>query len=356
MAEALPPFSCTYSPNMPQLLHSMNCSIAISTYQAGKVIFISAPDTTKLVQLPRNVHKPMGIAIQGQRMAIASRYDVTIYTNAGKMARNYPKQPDTYDSLYLPRSTYYTGETDIHDLHWQGNMLWAVNTRFSCLSTFNTDHSFVPVWKPFFIDAITPEDRCHLNGVAFQNNKPKYATALGQSNKPYGWRENKSQGGILIDTEHNTIIIDKLPMPHSPRLYPEGLFILLSATGEIARINSNRSLEIMKSLEGFVRGMDRIGNFLFIGLSKLRETSPTFQDLPIVDKSIFCGVAVVDINTWNTIAHLKYESSVEEIYDVRILQASRRPGLLTTEKEGHFLAITTPEGDFWAQPDKEGNP
>jgi uncharacterized protein (TIGR03032 family) len=353
MAEQLQPLTCTHSANLPELLSSLNCSIIISTYQAGKVIFISAADRSRLVQLPRNIQKPMGIAIQSERLAIASRHDVTLYTNAGKMAGNYPKQPNTYDALYLPRSTYYTGETDIHDLHWQDGALWAVNTRFSCLSTFNIDHSFVPVWKPFFIDSLAPEDRCHLNGVAYQNGKPKYVTALGKTNTPYGWRENKVHGGILIDADKNEIICEKLPMPHSPRIYNEGFFVLLSATGEIAKISHNGSIKIMKSFDGFVRGMDRIGNFLFIGLSKLRTSSSTFHDLPIANKSVFCGIAIVDINTWNTIGYLKYENSVDEIYDVRILPGKRRPGLLTIERGGHFMAITTPEGDFWAQPDQK---
>jgi hypothetical protein len=63
MAEHLQPLTCTHSANLPELLSSLNCSIIISTYQAGKVIFISALDNSRLIQLPRNIQKPMGIAI-----------------------------------------------------------------------------------------------------------------------------------------------------------------------------------------------------------------------------------------------------------------------------------------------------
>jgi hypothetical protein len=42
--DALAPFSCTYSPQIPELLQKLNCSLAITTYQAGKVIFISPKD------------------------------------------------------------------------------------------------------------------------------------------------------------------------------------------------------------------------------------------------------------------------------------------------------------------------
>ena len=53
-AKALAPFSCQYTPQIPELLQHLNCSIAISTYQAGKVVFISAKDENNLIQLPRN--------------------------------------------------------------------------------------------------------------------------------------------------------------------------------------------------------------------------------------------------------------------------------------------------------------
>jgi len=43
--------------------------------------------------------------------------------------------------------------------------LWFVNTRFSCLCTLDGVHSFVPRWRPPFVSALAPEDRCHLNGL-----------------------------------------------------------------------------------------------------------------------------------------------------------------------------------------------
>lgn len=64
MKQDLPaPFSCRYTPNIPEILHNLCITIAISTYQADKVIFISAPNKEDLVQLPRNFSKAMGIAV-----------------------------------------------------------------------------------------------------------------------------------------------------------------------------------------------------------------------------------------------------------------------------------------------------
>jgi len=55
--KALSPFSCSYSPNVPELLQSLNCTIALSTYQAGKLVFLSAKNNDSLIQLPRTFNK-----------------------------------------------------------------------------------------------------------------------------------------------------------------------------------------------------------------------------------------------------------------------------------------------------------
>jgi uncharacterized protein (TIGR03032 family) len=346
-AEPLP-FTCTHSPNLPEILHKLNCTIAISTYQAGKVILISATENNRLIQLPRSFQKPMGIAISGNKLAIATQNEVVVLSNAKRMAANYPQQPDTYDALYLPRAAYFTGELDIHDLHWEGDTLWAVNTRFSCLATIDHHHSFTPQWQPFFIKKSTPDDQCHLNGVAFENGKPKYATAIGHSSQGGGWRATKATGGILLDVGENKVIAENLQMPHSPRIYDGKLFVLESGSGNLLQIDPATSKkQIIATFTGFVRGMDKIGDLLFIGLSQLRKTSSTFKDLPIAQKSIFCGVAVLHLPTAKVVGFLKYENSVEEIYDVRILNGMRRPNLLNHLKQEHRLPLTTPADDFW---------
>lgn len=348
MTPELAPFACTHSPDLPKLLHELNCTLAITTYQAGKVILISAKEENRLIQLPRTFNKPMGLASHGTKLAIATQSEVVVFNNAKRMAPNYPQQPNTYDALYLPRISYYTGEVDIHDLYWADDILWAVNTRFSCLATLDHNYSFQPRWQPFFIKKLSPDDQCHLNGVAFENNIPKYVTAIGKTNTSGGWRAGKANGGILMDVSKNEIIAEGLQMPHSPRIYNGKIYLLESASGSLLRIDeATGNKETVATLDGFVRGMDKLGDYLFIGLSQLRKKSATFSDLPIAKKSIFCGVVVLHLPTSNIVGYLKYENSVEEIYDVRILAGMKRPNLLSHNKPEHKLAITTPEDDYW---------
>ena len=150
----------------------------ISTYQAGKVIILGV-GPQGLTQLPRNFNKPMGLAVEGNRMAVATRDEVVVLVNDAKLTAGYPPSPGKYDSLFAPRAVYFCGEVDVHDMVWVGETLWAVNTRFSCLCHIDHNYSFLPQWQPPFVTDLTDEDRCHLNGLAMVDGEPLYVTALG---------------------------------------------------------------------------------------------------------------------------------------------------------------------------------
>lgn len=195
-SKQLAPFACTYTPNVPELLAQLNCSLAVSTYQAGKVIFLSPKNEEKLIQLPRTFNKAMGIALHEDKMAIACKDEVIVLKNSKDLAHHYPRKPNVYDALYMPRLTYHTGALDVHDLDWGDDGLYAVNTSFSCLIKIDENFSFTPVWKPPFISKLASEDRCHLNGMCIKDGKPKYVTAFNTGDTPQSWREVVTTGGI----------------------------------------------------------------------------------------------------------------------------------------------------------------
>ncbi len=344
-----PPFACTYSPQLPELLYDLECTIAITTYQAGKVIFLSAVDRHAVIQLPRTFQRAMGLAVEQERLAVATRDEVIVFHNSPELAKTYPRQPGQYDALYIPRLTYYTGQVDMHDLHWGGDKLWAVNTSFSCLVTLSDKYSWVPEWKPHFIDELVSEDRCHLNGMAMQAGRPRYVTALGTGNSLQAWRKTILNGGVLMDAETDGIILHNLPMPHSPLIYKDKLYCLLSATGEFIQVDTNeRTYQVLKKVDGFIRGLSIHQDYVFIGISKLRQNSSTFKDLEITGSAQEAGLVIMHLPTCAIVAELKYRSSVDEIYDVTVLSNKRRPGILNTTSDTHRFALAIPGATFWA--------
>ena len=353
MSQTLPPFSCVYSLNLPELLLELNCSIAISTYQAGKLIFISAKDKNSLVQLAKTIKKPMGLAFDGNRLAVAAKESVLLYSSSPLLASEYPRQPKTYDNLFLPRAQYFTSVTDIHDLVWIGEKLLMVNTRFSCLAWLDERFNFLPYWKPSFITQLMPEDRCHLNGVALNGNKPVFVSMLGKADTADGWRDKKASGGLIMDLESGEVVVNNLAMPHTPRIFDNHLYALLSANGELIKIDTGLGkYEVVKKFPGYVRGMAYYKGFLFVAFSKIREKHSAFSDLPIAASSNEAGISVMHFASGNIVGEIKYQNSVEEIYDVQIMP-NLRPGMVNFDQQERDLAISLPGFGFWGMINEE---
>lgn len=190
----------------------------------------------------------------------------------------------------------------------------------------------MPQWQPPFISGYDLTDRCHLNGLSLRNGKPRYVTALGETDEAAGWRGNKASGGILMDVGDNRIITRGLSMPHSPRWYQDQLLVLESGDGSLCGINEQSGEKtIIAHMPGFTRGMDFAAQVAFIGLSEVRETA-VFAGLPLTRRvdDRKCGVWAVDINTGQTLAYLVFTGSVREIFSVQILP-DRFPILLEPE-------------------------
>ena len=80
--QALPTlFRYTHSPTLPKLLWQLGCTLAFSTYQAGKVIFIRATSPEKIEQHALDFPRPMGLAVSDQRIAVATREEIVVLTN-----------------------------------------------------------------------------------------------------------------------------------------------------------------------------------------------------------------------------------------------------------------------------------
>ena len=350
-----PPFALRHTSQLPELLHQLGVTIALSTYQAGKLIFLSAVNENKIIQLPRSFAKPMGIAEDPatDRLAIACRDEVVVLRNSAELAQHYPKAPGRYDAMYMPRATYHTGGLDVHDLRFGdgGASLYAINTRFSCLVKLDDQFSFTPVWHPRFIDKLASEDRCHLNGMAMRDGKPAYATAFSETNTPQGWRPTVTTSGVIIDVASGETISRGVAMPHSPRFFDGQLYVLQTALGEVAQVDLNTGkLTTVCHIGGFVRGLAKVGDYLLIGTSKLRQNSSTFAKLDFAKGADRAGIVVVHLPTGAKVGELVYASSVDEIYDVHVLVGKRRVNVLNTLTDDYKAGLTTPTATYWSRP------
>jgi len=332
------PLAAAHSPNLPALLRQLSASLLVTTYQAGKLVMVR-DEGSKLNTHYRGFQAPMGLALAdgGSKLAIGTATQVWDFRDVPSARRRLEPHGGCcrHDACFLPRSSHHTGNVQIHEMAYGADgELWFVNTRFSCLSTLDPDSSFVPRWRPPFITELEPSDRCHLNGLAMMNGKPKYVTALGESNKAAGWRANKARGGLLMDVDSGEVICRGLSMPHSPRWHAGRLWVCESGSGTLGTVDLKTGrYDPVADAPGFTRGLDFVGDLAFVGLSQVRE-SAVFSGIPITQRLApeerTCGVCVVDLRIGKTVALLKFTSGVQEVFAVAALQR-RFPELINDE-------------------------
>jgi len=327
-----------HTTNFPELLRSLNCSLAISTYQAGKLVVLRADGDVVNTHF-RSFNRPMGMAVDGARLALGTHVEIIEYRNMPAVAERLP-DPPRHDAVYMARHSHVTGAIDIHEMARDaGGALWFVNTLFSCLCTLDSESSFVPRWRPPFVTSHAPEDRCHLNGLGMREGRPYYLTALGASNSPQGWRADKRDGGVLLDMRANRILARGLSMPHSPRWHDNRVLLLESGRGALVSIDPQTGARTdVARVPGFARGLALVGPIAFVGLSQLREDG-AFTDIEMTEDNAdrHSGVWAVHIPSGRTLGLLKFTGGVQEIFDVQIMHGVLRPEII---HEGDVLATT----------------
>lgn len=346
---------CSISDTFAQWMSQAGGSLLATTYQAGKVVLVGW-DGRQVTLLMRDFPKPLGVAINGSDIALATRDDVIFFNNAPLLAHDYLEtQKGKYDAIYLPRASYHTGDLNVHDLGFGEEGLWLVNTRFSCLSMLSRSFSFIPKWKPPFVSEIVPEDRCHMNGLAMIDGKPRFVTCHGDSNLVGGWREGKAGGGVLVDVQKNEVIVRGLSMPHSPRWYKGQLWLLNSGAGEIWVVNpATGQHQVVCALPGYLRGLGFVGPYALVGMSQIREKH-IFGDLPVQTRhsQLLCGIAIVDLRSGQSVGMIEFTAGCQELYEVQFLAGVSRPTILNLQSEGVRQAFPAPDFSYWLRPSSQ---
>jgi uncharacterized protein (TIGR03032 family) len=333
-AGAAPSLHAVHTTNFPGLLRYLGASLLVTTYQAGKLVMVR-DEGDQLNTHFRAFQAPMGLALDGNRLAVGTTLQVWEFADVPAVTAKL-EPPGRHDACFLPRASHVTGNIQGHEMAWgKEGELWVVNSRFSCLCTLDRSASFAPRWRPPFVSALEPSDRCHLNSLAMVDGHPKYVTALGATDEPAGWRAKKARGGILMDVESGEVITRGLSMPHSPRWYAGRLWVCESGSGTIGFVDERTGrYQSIAEVPGFTRGLDFAGNLAFVGLSQVRE-SAVFSGIPITERleaeERTCGVCVVDLTSGQIVALLRFDTAVQELFALTVLPGRRWPELINDD-------------------------
>ena len=185
--------------------------------------------------------------------------------------------PGRHDACFLPRSSHVTGNIQIHEMAWgAGGELWVVNTRFSCLCTLDRSASFTPRWRPPFVSALEPTDRCHLNGLGMVDGRPRYVTALGETDDAGRLAGEQGQGRHPDGRGLGRGAHPRACRCPTRRAGTRGrLWVCESGAGTLGFVDLNTGkYEPIAEVPGFTRGLD------FAGRSRLRRAVAGARDAP----------------------------------------------------------------------------
>jgi uncharacterized protein (TIGR03032 family) len=325
------------SPGLPAWLAERNVSLALTTYQAGRLLFIGRKPDGGLRAHERLIEHCQGLWTDGTELWTSGKSALWRFRN------DLPEGARTErgaDRRFAPREGRVTGAIDIHDIGVgdtgdgvRGPIFAA--TAFNCLATISNEASFRPLWRPPFISALVAEDRCHLNGLAMDGGKPAFVTAVSRSDVADGWRDRRRDGGVVVDVESGETVAAGLSMPHSPRLHDGRLWVLNSGRGELGIVDpASGAFTPVAFCPGYARGLAFVGKYAVIGLSRPRRNQ-TFEGLELderlarADSVARCGLLIVDIEAGTAVEWLRFEHTIDELYDVAIL-----PGVAQAEAIG----------------------
>ena len=334
------------SPGLGAWLAAEDVSLAFTTYQAGRLFFVGRGTNGRVSYFNRSLERAMGLALRGDTLWIATAWQLWRFENALAPGERH----DGHDRWFLPRLAYVTGGIDVHDVALDAAAEPVfVSTTFSCLARPHAQWHLDPIWKPSFVSAYAPEDRCHLNGLAMEDGRPAYVTCVARTDSREAWREQRVGGGVVIDVRTDEVVCEGLTMPHSPRVHGGRLWLLNAGTGELGFVDrARRRFEPVAFCPGFLRGLSFAGDHAVVGLSKPRRDG-TFAGLPLDARTAggeqaVCGLQVVDLRRGTVVHELRIEGPIIELFDTGVLPGAVDPGVVGFVAEDVRSMIALPPG------------
>ncbi|MCA9234734.1 MAG: TIGR03032 family protein [Planctomycetales bacterium] len=297
-------------------------TLAVTTYTSGKLVLASAP-AGELVLREIKFTRPMGMSVNGPRLAIAVREQLLIFR------RDDPTAAGNNETIYRQVETYDTGKLNVHDVAFGRRGVHFANTRYNCIARPSDRVNFLRVWQPPFIAEMIAQDRCHLNGLGMRDGRPAMTTAFCECDHKGGWREeNRFASGVLIDMGADRVVATGLCMPHSPRWAGGAWWLCNSGEGTLCRFDpASGQCEPIAYLPGFTRGLSFAAGRAIVGLSKIRPEH-ILDAPPVRDRhgDLQAGVALIDAKSGRETGALQFTRGGNEVFETAFL-----PGVLDAQ-------------------------
>ena len=312
-------------------------SFAMTSYQSGRLFLVGTmPDGTVSVH-QQAFSRAMGVCWDRNGLWLASQGPDLAPREYPARRDWWPRAASTSLLCRARRSSPATSTFTNSRSTAEGRPVF-VNTYYSCLATLDPVHSFRPIWKPSFISELAREDRCHMNGLGMLDGKPKYVTAVSQTDVA----ERLAWPSLPEGRHHRRRDRSGRDRPAADAAFAPGcvrtaaLSLSIAAEGFLVEVDKDTGqLRHVAFCPGFLRGLAIVNGFALVTVSKPRYG--TFEAMPIADEMLarnatpICGILIIDLASGETVEWLRLEGDVHELFTVDIdagdpLSNGGRPG------------------------------
>jgi hypothetical protein len=193
-------------------------------------------------------------------------------------------------------NTYGSGLQDIHSMAFNGNQLFVVNTSDDSIEVIEYKNGFLQGAPKEVLKAGRGGDSIHLNSICFFEGELLFS-GFGESELS----KAESQNGNIQSKE--SLKIQGLKHPHS----------LLAVGGDVYFLESKlsklyKNFEPITQLDGYTRGLAKLGDKLLIGVSQSRNGEESGL-----------GAKILLINEEGGLYDLIEFEDKKEIYDILVV-------------------------------------
>ena len=305
----------------------LGCSLLVATDQAGKLI-VARNDGGVLNTHFRTFPKPMGLAANRRGFALGCAREVRTYVNMPAVARKL--DPPREARRLLPIRVTSTSPGISISTRWPGTQ--AANSGASTPASRACARGSAQQLRAALAPALRlgscPEDRCHLNGLGRSTDSPATSPPSARRRPP----GMASQEGQRRDADRPRRAGNGLPgTVHAPlaALVCRRLWVLESGNGSGDGRSRRRDAATLAELPGFTRGFYFCGPLAFVGLSQVRESACSVaSQSPNGSRSGPAGCGSWRARTGQTVAFVRFEATMQEIFAVEVLPGMCYPEIL----------------------------
>lgn len=290
----------------------------MTTYNSGRLLVLAAPEG-RLRWRAWRFERPMGLAVEGDRAALAVREEVLRFSARQTESGGRLRQVGQCE----------TGRVDTHEVAIVGSRVLFANTRANCVARAKPGGGYAVRWRPSFVDPELRRDQCHMNGLGVRDGELATVTLFGRSDQPRGWRTDaRYSSGELMAVADESTLAGGLCMPHSPRWHDGRWWLCDSGRGTLCRVSDSKA-EPIAELPGFTRGLCIVGGYALVGRSR-------FRDEHVLDTKRITGrtqtprsgVSLVDLASGKEVGGVDFLRGGREVFEVTLLPGLPRPRLV----------------------------